>query len=64
MPKITLKAARVNCNLLQTDVAAKLGVSAKTVGNWETGASHPRAAQLVELCALYGVSLDDLILPK
>ncbi len=64
MPKITLRAARINRGLLQTDVAKRLKVSARTVGNWETGRSYPKATDLIELCQMYGVSLDDIILPK
>ena len=64
MARMTLKAARINRNLLQTDVAAKLNVSARTVGNWENGVSFPRAPELMALAELYGVTLDDLILPE
>jgi len=64
MAKITLRAARINKDLLQTDVAEKLGVSSKTVGNWESGRTPIRAPILVRLCELYGVELSDIILPK
>lgn len=61
--KITLKAARVNANLLQTDVALKLGVSKESVANWENGKVAPKATTLVRLCEIYGVPLDTISLP-
>lgn len=63
MNKITLKAARVNANLLQTEVAEKLGVTVKTIGNWERGENDIPAKAFLALCELYGVSVDAIILP-
>lgn len=34
MFKVTLKAARVNANMRQTDAATKVGVSRDTIRNW------------------------------
>ena len=64
MARITLKAARVNRGLLQAEAASRLHVSDKTLRSWEKGRSYPRTVQLMELCALYGVPLSDLILLK
>lgn len=61
MSKITLKAARVNVGLSQKEAAKLLNVSNKTLGNWENGASYPKANKVTELCALYNVRYDDLI---
>ena len=60
MPKITLKAARVNAGYTQKEVAKILKVSNKTVGNWENGTSFPRADQIDALCELYGVPYDGI----
>ena len=59
--KISLKGARANANLTQKQVAKKLGISNKTVGNWENGTSFPDAEQIPKLCELYGASYDDII---
>lgn len=59
--KISLKAARVNANLKQKEAAVKLGVSNKTLGNWENGISFPDATKIDEICNLYGASYDDII---
>ena len=61
MAKMTLKAARVNVDLSQKDAASALGISNKTLGNWESGVSFPKADQIVSICNLYQVSYDDLI---
>lgn len=61
MAKMTLKAARVNSNLSQKAAAQEIGVSNKTLGNWEAGTSFPKADKIEVLCNLYGVSYDDLI---
>ena len=37
MLKLSLKAARTNANLSQSDVAKVLGVSKSTVSRWERG---------------------------
>ena len=49
MFKITLKAARINANMRQTDAAIEVGVSRDTIRNWETGRSSPKVDQLCKL---------------
>lgn len=61
MFRLTLKAARVNANLSQEQVAENLKISNKTVSNWENGISMPKADQINALCHLYGVTYDMLI---
>lgn len=60
MPKITLKAARINAGYKQTDVAKKLNITAKTVCSWETGKTYPDQPMIEALCKLYGVTYDVL----
>lgn len=61
MPKITMKAARVNVGLTQKQAAKRMGVSNKTLCNWEKGESYPNAMQIKTICELYGVAYDNLI---
>lgn len=61
--KISLKAARVNANLTQKEVARKLDISDVTVINWENGKTAPTVKQIYSLCSLYGCTLDDIFLP-
>lgn len=58
--KITIKAARTNVGLSQKDAAVRLGVSNKTLGNWENGICFPPADMIPKICELYGVSYDNL----
>lgn len=65
MVKITLEAARRNAGLTQKDAADQLGISNKTLGNWENGVTFPDAMQIVKICDLYGVPYDCInFLPK
>lgn len=59
--RVTIKAARVNANLTQADFAKKIGVGVKTVQNWETGSSSPRADKMREICNVLGCKIDDII---
>lgn len=61
MPKITLKAARVNSGITQKEAAAILKVSNKTLSNWENGISMPKANKIDSICELYGIAYDNLI---
>jgi len=61
MEQITLKAARVNVGLTQKEAANALGVSNKTLSNWENGVSVPGADKIDPICTLYGKSYNDII---
>lgn len=61
--KVSLKAARVNAGLRQTDVAAALNVSPISVSNWESGKTSPKIKVLQKMCSLYGVDIDGIFLP-
>ena len=45
---------RGGLGLSQKELAAKLGVSANSVGNWETGATTPRRKSVEKLLAIRG----------
>lgn len=60
MPKITLKAARVNCGLTQTEAARMIGVSIGTLKNWECGKTFPKQPQIEAMCNIYGITYDAL----
>lgn len=61
--KISLKAARINANLTQENVAKKMKKSKVTINNWENGKTEIDYGNLTELCRLYSVTMDDIILP-
>lgn len=60
MMKISIRAARVNVGLSQKEAAIRLGISNKTLGNWENGITYPPADKIPVICELYGVSYDNL----
>lgn len=62
--KITLRAARTNAGYTQQEIADKLGVSNKTVVNWETGKVKPSFSVLYTLSGLYKIPMDCIILPN
>ena len=58
MVKISIRAARVNVGLSQKEAADRIGVSSKTLGNWENGITFPPADKIPVICELYGVPYD------
>lgn len=59
--RVTMRAARVNANLTQTEAAKALCVGVKTVQNWEAGVTSPRADKVQDICALYKCNISDII---
>lgn len=60
---ISLKAARVNAGLTQTELAKRLGVSKVTYWKWEAGKAEPKVTQFDRICEICGVSKQDIFLP-
>lgn len=56
--KISLKAARINANLTQKDVAKAIGMTIETISNYELGLTVPDYDTVVSLCELYNVPQD------
>ena len=59
--KLTLKAARVNADLKQYQVAKTIGVDISTLSRYERGLGSPDVKVAKKLSELYGVPFDDLI---
>ena len=64
MPQISLKAARVNANLTQAEVAKRIHKSKQTITNWESGKTKVSAADLLVLCEMYKISQSAIHLPQ
>lgn len=58
---LTLKAARVNKNLTQSEAARKIGVTADTIGRYERGLSFPDVPIIKKIEQVYGVPYSELI---
>lgn len=63
--KVSLKAARVNAEMKQSDVAEKMDISVDRVKYLETkeGSARITYETLLALCSLYGCTPDDIFLP-
>ena len=60
---ISLKAARVNANLTQKELADELKVTVDTVINWESGKSEPKWSQVQEISRLSGIPANCIFVP-
>lgn len=56
-----LKALRVNANLTQSQLAAKLGISTSAVGMYEQNRREPDSSTIIKICSLFSVSTDYLL---
>ena len=52
---------RESLHMSQEELAEKLGVSRQTVSNWENDKAVLDAEKLAKLCAIFGVSADDML---
>ena len=59
--KITLKAARVNAGLTQSEVVRELGITKGTLINYEKYRTIPDIETAKAMASLYGQSVNDLI---
>lgn len=59
-----IKNKREELKLSQEYVADHLGISRQAVSKWETGQSEPTASNLMELAALFEISLSELVAPE
>lgn len=61
--QITIKAARVNAGLKQSELAKAVGVATQTVNAWENGHTEPKINQAKKICEVLGVSVEDIFFP-
>lgn len=64
MFQITLAAARVNMGLKQEPAAEKIGITAKTLSNYERGITAIPGPILQKAAQVYGVPADMIRLPQ
>lgn len=62
--KISLKAARVNANMSQAEVAKLLHKNKQTIVNWENGKTPIDVANFKELCRMYQIEQKYIFLPN
>ena len=64
MPKITLKAARVNAELTQDEAAERIGKSKQTIMNWEKGITPIKYCDLIKLSEIYDMPIEYIRIPE
>ena len=52
---------RKGVNLIQAQLAEKLGITDKAVSKWERGIAMPDAAIMLDLCDILGISVNELL---
>ena len=55
MYSLSIRAARVNAGLTQKEAAERLGISDRTLLNWEQGSSRIPAGKMAEMAAVYEI---------
>lgn len=61
MENNNLKTIRIQCGYTQKQVAEKLQMQCEDrLSHWETGKAMPSVKNLLKLCEIYSVSLQDI----
>ena len=61
--KISLRAARINAELTQKQVAKLMGRTKQTIVNWESGKTEISFGDVLRLCQVYDVPVEYIRLP-
>lgn len=56
-----ISSCRKDKGLTQMQLAEKLNISNRAVSKWETGKSLPDASNMLELCELLGITVNELL---
>jgi transcriptional regulator with XRE-family HTH domain len=57
---LMLKNKRIECGMLQEEVANKMGLSQKTISSWERGRTIPKMDDYEKLSRIFGCSINEL----
>lgn len=60
MLQISLRAARINADLKQTEVANMLNINKSTLASWEKGKTQPKYSQAKMLSKIYNIPYDNI----
>lgn len=63
MQKISIKAARVNADLTQAEMAEELGISLSLYQDIENGDREIKPVELYAICHITGFTEDEISLP-
>ncbi len=56
-----LQSLRKSSGISQEQLAERLGVSRQAVSKWETDGGYPETDKIIQLCDMFGVTMDELI---
>ncbi len=56
-------SARKKAGISQAAAGEKLGISAASICQWETGKTVPDSKRLLDIAELYGCTVDELLRP-
>ena len=56
-----LQFYRKRRSITQEQLAEQLGVSRQTVSKWEADSSYPEMEKILQLCDMFGCSMDTLL---
>lgn len=56
-----IASLRKEKNMTQQELADKLNVTDRAIGNWENGRRFPDISLMKELCNIFGITIDELI---
>jgi len=59
--KMNISELRKEKGFSQKELADMLGVAQNTISNWETGTREPDLKTILELCKIFGTSLDAIL---
>lgn len=57
---LMLKNKRIECGMLQEEVAKKMGLSQKTISSWEIGRTVPKMDDYEKLSRIFGCTINEL----
>ena len=58
---LNIRAKRIEKNMTQAEIAARIGVNQNTVSQWETGERMPRAVMIIQLAKVLDCTVDELL---
>lgn len=61
--KVSIKAARVNAGLTQTQAGEAIGKSKDVIKSIESGKREIKVSEFEALCRLYKCTMDDIFVP-
>ena len=64
MPKVTLRAARVNAELSLDEAAERIGKSKQSIVNWESGKTPIKYSDLLKLSEIYEMPIEYIRVPE